>query len=86
MFGCIVRPHLPDDVYNDGERDNVQNAQMAAVITGWIGAILPIIAVLLQQKVPTPIKYFISLYYCAAGKTGAAKQHNEPVDSIADGS
>jgi len=62
MLGCIVRPYEPDDFYNEGEKDNVQNAQMVAVITGWIGAAGVMIAVLLKEKVPTPIEYLISLH------------------------
>mmetsp|Transcript_59331 Transcript_59331/g.64057 ORF Transcript_59331/g.64057 Transcript_59331/m.64057 type:complete len:137 (-) Transcript_59331:228-638(-) len=62
MLGCIVRPHEPDEFYNEGEKDNVQNAQMVAVITGLIGAVGTIVAVVLQQKIPTPIEYFLSLY------------------------
>mmetsp|Transcript_59330 Transcript_59330/g.64056 ORF Transcript_59330/g.64056 Transcript_59330/m.64056 type:complete len:117 (-) Transcript_59330:125-475(-) len=62
MLGCIVRPHEPDEFYNEGEKDNVQNAQMVAVIIGFIGAVGTIVALLLQQKIPTPIEYFLSLY------------------------
>mmetsp|Transcript_45892 Transcript_45892/g.46572 ORF Transcript_45892/g.46572 Transcript_45892/m.46572 type:complete len:226 (-) Transcript_45892:229-906(-) len=62
MLGCIVRNHEPDEFYNEGEKDNVQNAQMVAVITGLIGAVGTIVAVVLQQKIPTPIEYFLSLY------------------------
>jgi len=83
MLGCIVRPHEPDDFYNEGEKENVQNAQMVAVITGWIGATGPIVAALLKQKVPTPVEYFIFLYYYVIfGKNGEAEQANETADAI----
>ena len=36
---------------------------MVAVITGWVGAVGLIVAlVLLQQEIPTPIEYSVSLY------------------------
>ena len=57
MIGCIVRPRMPDDVYNDGQKASVQNSQMVAVITGWIGAFGPLVAALLKQTVPTPVEY-----------------------------
>lgn len=57
MIGCIVRPRMPDDVYNDGQKASVQSSQMVAVITGWIGAFGPLVAVLLKQTVPTPVEY-----------------------------
>lgn len=63
MLGCIVRLNEPDDFYNEGEKDNVQSSQMVAVITGWVGAVGLIVAlVLLQQEIPTPIEYSVSLY------------------------
>jgi len=70
MLGCIVRPHEPDDVYNEGAKDNVQSAQLVAVITGWIGAFGPIVAALIKQQVPTPIDYVTTFYssYFASSK------------------
>ena len=68
MLGCIVRPNEPDEFYNEGEKDNVQNAQMVAVVTGWIGAVGTIIALLLKQKIPTPMEYSICFYNYVVGK------------------
>ena len=62
MLGCIVRPHVPGAFYNDGEQDNVQNSQMVAVITGWIGAAGPLLAALLKEQVPTPCEKILSMY------------------------
>jgi len=68
MLGCIVRPQEPDEFYNEGQKDVVQNSQLVAVITGWIGAFGPIIAVLLKQEVPTPIEYTMSYLSYAFSK------------------
>ena len=62
MLGCIVRPHEPDEFYNAGEKDNVQNSQMVAVITGWIGATGPLVAALLKEHVPTPGEQLLGLH------------------------
>ena len=62
MLGCIVRPHEPDEFYNAGEKDNVQNSQMVAVITGWIGATGPLVAALLKEHVPTPGEQLLALH------------------------
>lgn len=62
MLGCIVRPNEPDEFYNEDQKDAVQNAQLVAVITGWIGAFGPIIAALLKQEILTPVEYMVSFY------------------------
>jgi len=62
MLGCIVRPYEPNDFYNEGQQDKVQNAQSVAVITGWIGAFGPIVAALLKEKIPTPVQLIVALY------------------------
>ena len=49
MLGCIVRPHVPLEFYKDGARDNVQNSQMIAVVMGWVGGLVPIVALLLKE-------------------------------------
>ena len=54
MIGCIVRPRMPDDVYNDGQKDSVQSSQMVAVITGWIGAFGPLVAVCSSRRCRRP--------------------------------
>jgi len=78
MLGCIVRPNEPDDFYNEGEKDNVQNSQMSAVVTGWIGAAGVIVAlVLLQQEIPTPIEYSVSLYHWCIAVGGKDKEIGE---------
>ena len=68
MLGCIVRPYEPAEFYNEGQQDKVQNAQMVAVITGWIGAFGQLLAVLFKQKIPTPAEYVMNLYSYVVGK------------------
>jgi len=77
MLGCIVRPHEPLEFYNDGERDNVQNSQMIAVVMGWVGGLGPIVAMLLKENVPSPFEALLSLYSSSAGKGGAAEEGHE---------
>lgn len=42
-----------------------------AVVTVWIGGLGPILAVLLKQKVPTPVEYVVTLYSSVASKDEA---------------
>ena len=71
MLGCIVRPHEPAEFYNEGQQKKVQSAQLVAVITGLIGGLGPIIAVLLKQKVLTPVEYVVTLYSSFASRDEA---------------
>mmetsp|Transcript_30461 Transcript_30461/g.46623 ORF Transcript_30461/g.46623 Transcript_30461/m.46623 type:complete len:192 (+) Transcript_30461:110-685(+) len=68
MLGCIVRPYEPAEFYNEGQQKKVQSAQLVAVITGWIGGLGPIIAVLLKQKILTPVEYVVTLYSSFASR------------------
>lgn len=77
MLGCIVRPHEPLEFYNDGQRDAVQNSQIVAVITGWIGALGPIVAALLKEDVPSTCESLLSLYFGSADTGGTAKTEGQ---------
>ena len=82
MLGCIVRPSEPDEFYNEDQKDAVQNSQLAAVITGWIGAFGPIIAALLKQEILTPVEYIVSFYsYVTSIKeeTPSIKEETPPI-------
>merc|ERR1712238_455324 len=64
----LVRPHHElDEFYNEEEQDMVQIVQLWLwpVTSGLIGMAGTIFAVglLFQQKIPTPIEYFLSLYH-----------------------
>ena len=61
-LGYIVRAHEPNKFYNKDKKDNVQIVQLLAVNSGFIGAVGMIVVLLLQQKIPTPIKYLLSPY------------------------
>lgn len=84
MLGCIVRPFEPEEFYNEGQQDNVQNSQLSGVITGWIGAFAVLIVVMFKQEVPTPIEYAVSLYSSITRKDEAEEdvgKDEEPVDN-----
>ena len=81
MLGCIVRPHVPLEFYKDGARDSVQNSQMIAVVMGWVGGLVPIVALLLKENVPSPCEalfsMLLSLFSSSASKGGAAEEGHE---------